>query len=330
MIERFRFSTAGLSPADAVRGYRELYSHGADVIGGEASFAAEVTAHRLDRLILFDRRLKGVGHARPRPRLAHDAFSHFVIHLVVDGELLGGEDSRFDRARPGDVVLQDLRQPTENSMPTARIITVSVARDLIEAAAGTSNGLHGRVLPPSRSGLLGDYLQSIARRADDLALDDLPGLSRTFVNLLGLAIAPTGAGPTASRRLGEIERREAIQRVIEKSLTDPVLDAAHIIQATNISRATLYRLLKPYGGVGSFITDRRLDAVRAALMNTADSQSLDDLARRYHFRSAADLRGRFRTRFGITPAAYRQMIDDPTRKLEAIKRQWASWMVEVR
>jgi AraC-like DNA-binding protein len=289
-----------------------------------------VTAHRLDRLILFDRRLKGVGHARSRPRLANDAFSHFVIHLVVEGELLGGEDSRFTRAGPGDIVLQDLRQPTENRILAARIITVSVARDLIEAAAGTSNGLHGRVLPPTRSGLLGDYLQSLIRRADDLAHDDLPGLSRTFVNLLGLAIAPTGAGPTASRRLGEIARREAIRRVIEQRLTDPTLGAAHLIPATNISRATLYRLLKPYGGVDSFITDRRLDAVRGALTDRADSRSLEDLARRYHFRDSADLRARFRTRFGITPTAYRQMIDDPTRKLEAIKRQWASWMVEVR
>jgi len=330
MIEAFRFSTGDLPEEEAFRTYQDLYGPGADVIVSQRPFTAQLTAFRLDRLILFDRRLRGVGHARTKARVVDNGFSHFALHLVVEGEMLGSAESRFARAGPGDVVLQDLRLPSQNQIPDARVITVSVARDLIEAAAGTSNGLHGQLLPPSRSGLLGDYLQSIAHRAGELSRDALPQVSRSFVNLLGLAIAPTGAGATASRRLDEFERRDAVQRAIEQRLTDPRLDVSAIIAATGISRATLYRLLRVYGGVENFITDRRLGAVRLALSDRSESASVEDLARKYSFRSLADMRTRFRQRFGITPTAYRQMIDEPGRELEAIKRQWASWMIEVR
>ena len=108
------------------------------------------------------------------------------------------------------------------------------------------------------------------------------------------------------------------------------MDAASLARDTGVSRATLYRLLAPHGGVESFITARRLAAIRAILDLSHDATPLAVLASRYGFRDEADLRTCFRDQFGITPTAYRQMVDDPTRSLETIKRRWASWMVEVR
>ncbi|TAJ54007.1 MAG: hypothetical protein EPO54_01575, partial [Brevundimonas sp.] len=85
MIESFSFSTQGLTPPEAAETYRNLYDGGADVVSSGQAVSAEVTAHRLDRLILFDRRLTGVGHARPAQRVGLNGFSHFVVHLVVEG-----------------------------------------------------------------------------------------------------------------------------------------------------------------------------------------------------------------------------------------------------
>lgn len=329
MIETFRFSTVGLPVEKAIAGYRDLYAPGADVLSSDLEFSAQVIAHRLDRLILFNRTLSGVSHARAAPRVTSNRFSHFVVHLVIDGELLGSEDSRFARAGPGDVVLQDLRLPSGNSVAAGHIITVSTARDLIEAAAGTANGLHGRVLPASQSGLFGDHLRSVAGRVEDLTQDALPTLSRTFVNLLGLSIAPTGGGQGVLRRMMEFDRRESVQRAISAALDSADLNAGSIARMTNISRATLYRLLKPYGGVERFVLTQRLSAVRAILARKGDVTPMAELAARYQFRGEDDMRSRFRERFGLTPLAWRRMVDDPGRELEAIKRQWASWMTEV-
>lgn len=330
LIESFSFSTHRADPAKALADYRDLYSEGADVVGDPSHLSAEVTAYRLDRLILFLRRLTGVGHSRTAQRVAGTGFSHFTLHLVLDGAMTGSAASGFDAIGPGEIVLQDLRQPTSTTVSDGRLVTVSVARDLIEAAAGTSNGLHGRVIRPDKGGLLADYLRSLASHAGRLDHDTLPTLSRTFVELLSVAIGPQGAGATAAHRREEFNRREAVQRVIEQRLEDPSLNAGEIVAASGVSRATLYRLLKPHGGVDTFLTGRRLAAVRTSLEHPGDTSTFAALAERFVFRSERDLATAFRDRFGISLAAYRRMVDDPDQAVALMKRRWASWMVEVR
>jgi AraC-like DNA-binding protein len=330
LIESFSFSTRGATPENALADYRDLYSDGADVVGDASSFAAAVTAYRLDRLILFSRRLTGVGHNRTAQRVTGTGFSHFTLHLVLEGAMTGSPASGFEVARPGEMVLQDLRQQTSTAIAHGRLITVSVARDLVEAAAGTSNGLHGKMIRSDKAGLLADYLQSLATRASALDHDVLPTLSRTFVELLGVAVGPHAAGATASHRREEFNRREAVQRAIEARLEDPGLNAREIVVETGISRATLYRLLQPYGGVDSFLTGRRLAAVRTTLERPDDTNSFAALAEKFVFRSEKDLAAAFRNRFGLSLPAYRRMVDDPAQAVALMKRRWASWMVEVR
>ncbi|MFN3931004.1 MAG: hypothetical protein ACK4JY_04570 [Brevundimonas sp.] len=330
LIESFSFSTEGASPAQALADYRELYSDGADVVGAASGLSAEVTAYRLDRLILFARRLKGVGHSRTAQRVAGTGFSHFTLHLVLDGAMTGSAASGFGLLGPGEIALQDLRHPTSTTVSDGRLVTVSVARDLIEAAAGTSNGLHGMVIQADKGALLADYLQSLASHAGRLEHDSLPTLSRTFVELLSVAIGPQTAGGAAGHRREEFNRREAVQRVIERRLEDPSLNAAEIVGASGVSRATLYRLLQPHGGVDTFLTGRRLAAVRTTLERPDDTSSFASLAERFAFRSEKDLAVAFRQRFGISMSAYRRMVDDPGQAVALMKRRWASWMVEVR
>lgn len=127
--------------------YSDLYSQGANVSRLGSRFSADVRSWRLDRLILFDRRLTGVIHERPTPRLKGDGFSHFTLTLVKDGRLTGSEASGFDQAQVGQIVVQDMRRPTQTVIEQGRIITLSVARDLIQAAVGSTVTLHGRVIP---------------------------------------------------------------------------------------------------------------------------------------------------------------------------------------
>jgi AraC-binding-like domain len=165
MIESFTFSSQGLAEDQAFDLYRRLYSGGANVARGPGQFQAELKAWRLDRLIVFDRLLGGVSHERPAPRVENDGFSHFTVTLVIDGELVGTSASGFDRVGPGQIVLQDMRRPARHHVATVHLVTVSVARDLIEAAAGSANGLHGRFVEPAHGGLLADYMKSLTRRA---------------------------------------------------------------------------------------------------------------------------------------------------------------------
>lgn len=329
MVESFAFTSAGLSEAEAFARYRELYSGGADVSREDGPLVAEVRSWRLDRVLLFDRKMAGVTHARPVPRVREDGFSHFTVQFVRAGRLEGSAAAGFDSAGPGQIVLQDTRRPTRTRSHDLHLMTASVARDLIEAAAGSANGLHGRVIQTEEGGLLGDYMRSLAERAGDLAPNSIGAVSRAFVDLLSLAISPTGGGGKVASARVDFMRREVVQRFIEHHLANPELDTAMIVAETGISRTGLYRLVDPHGGVARFIASRRIARVRALLEDDAPGPTIAELADRFAFSSASRLSRKFNEVFGLTPTAYRQLVHDPDRSLDALRQRWAAWMVEV-
>ncbi len=329
MIERFAFSSRGLPQDQAFDLYRRLYSGGADVARTAGPFQADMKAWRLDRLIVFDRHLTGVSHQRLAPRVQSNGFSHFTVTLVIAGELAGTTTSGFDRVGPGQIVLQDMRRPARHDIASVHQVTISVARDLIEAAAGSANGLHGRIVEGSEGGLLADYMTSLTRRAPNLPLGASSAVSRAFVDLLSLAVMPTGGGGRAGSAREDFTRREAIQRFIEQNLSDPALDAASIVAGTGVSRTVLYRTMAPHGGVARFVATQRIARVRARLDAEADV-TLADLAETYCLSSASRLSKRFRETFDLSPSDYRRLIADPDRATEALKQRWAAWMVEIR
>lgn len=329
MVERFAFSGQGLDEAQAFQRYRALYSGGADVTRLDGALVTEVRSWRLDRILMFDRVLAGVGHSRSEPRVRQDDFSHFTVSIVREGMLEGSRESGFEQAGPGQIVLQDTRRPTRTTNRTVSMLTASVARDLVEAAAGSATGLHGRVLAPAEAGLLGDYMLSLAARAPALNADAGGSVSRVFVELLSLALNPTtGASRTAMAR-EDFSRRETLQRYIDGRLEDPQLSAATVVAATGISRATLYRVMEPHGGVARFIGARRIARVRA-LLDGPEEPTLAELADRFAFSSPSRLTRKFTEVLGLSPTAYRRMVRDPDQAIEALRQRWAAWMIEIR
>lgn len=330
MIESFVFTSQDGDIDHEFARYRDLYSQGANVSLMGQRFAAEVRSWRLDRLILFDRRVTGVVHERPAPRVQNDGFSHFTLTLVKQGLLTGSETSGFSHAQVGQIVVQDMRRPTHTTIEKGRIITVSVARDLIEAAVGSAGSLHGRVIPSEDGGLLADYLTSLCERAPGLRTDDVTAVSRAFVELVGLAFSSVVGGAKVELAREDFARREAVQRFIEQNLEREDLSTALIVSGAGLSRSMLYRLMEPHGGVARFVTARRIARVRATIEDLTQEPSLADLAERFAFSSAPRLSAKFKAVFGLTPTAYRRMISDPDQTVAALRQRWAAWMVEVR
>lgn len=327
MLEVFTFSSDDLPEAEAFSRYAELYGIGTDVSRGSGPFRARVRAWRLKGLIIYDRALSGVVHSRAE-RIARDGFDHFVISLVVEGRVTGGVASGFGAAEAGDVFIADTIRATRTEAHDARMITVSVARPIVEAALGSTTGLHGLVLRPPQNLMLGDFLVSLVRRAGDLDPPALPGLSRALIEILG-SIQAAGARPTSENRRLAFSRRELVERRIDASLADPNLSVETISAATGISRSTLYRLFDKRGGVARLIHRRRLAALRSAL-DAGEALSPAELARRFGFAGTAQMERLFREDCGQTILAYRQMVAaaEPGGPDDS-RRRWLSWLKEV-
>lgn len=327
MSERFSFNSDTLPEEDAFAAYALLYDNGSDVTRGAGAFRAEVRAWRLEGLLLFERRLSGVVHSR-NARAVTDGFDHVVLTLVLSGRVLGGADSGFEVAVAGEIYVTDTARPSRTGFESAHVLTASVSREIIEAARGTTAGLHGRVLKAPRNMMLADFLQSLARNGDAIETDAQSGLSRAFIHILA-SVEDRGVRASNEARRREYLRRDAVERMIVENLADPTLSVATLSRGTGMSRSALYRLFEEYGGVARLIQKRRLDGVRRALDNR-DPTRLGDMARAFGLADEFQLSRLFREAYEVSPQAYRDGVaaSRPDDAADS-RRRWAGWMGEI-
>ncbi|NGM51358.1 helix-turn-helix domain-containing protein [Caulobacter sp. 602-2] len=327
--DSFRFSSDDHPADEAFALYATLYSRGSDVSRGEGRFFAQVRGWRLDKVLLFERRLSGVVHAR-RERIAGDGFDHFVLTHVLDGQVRLEVPGPPRILGPGTSVLLDTRRPMRTEHDDARILTASIARDVIEAAMGPAGRLHGQLLAPPDNLVLADFLASLARHGDALGSAALPALGRAFVDILS-SVGGDAARVGREDQRRDLSRREAVRRFVIPRLADRSLSVEAIAAGAGISRSSLYRLFEKQGGVARFIQLTRLDALRRVL-DARDPAAPNDaaLAERLGFSSPAQMARLFAEAYGDSLQAYRAALADKPRDDPGVsKRRWDGWLGEL-
>lgn len=309
-VETLSFVARGADGAGFER-YRRLYGIGADIVPAEGPFHAEVRIRRFRRMILFERELGGLLHLRGPGRVRHDGFDHLALHLLLAGDLTGGPLGAGHRLRPGEIMVVDTRRPHWTRVERARLITVQLAREVVEASVTDLESVHGLVLPETAAGLLADFISSLVRRADGLPAVAVERAAATAAELLGLGLSVATAAPLARALSAEASqplRRIRAEAYIDAHLADPRLDSAGIAAGIGASRSSLYAVFADEGGVARFIQQRRLDRLRAALRRTDDGRPVSVLARAHGFADESAFNRAFRAAFGMPPGRYRAAL----------------------
>jgi AraC-like DNA-binding protein len=295
------FSSVDVDESESFAAYERLCAPNLRVAPTRAPFHAEVKSWKLDGMHLFDQRLSGMSHVRDISAKV-DGFDYIVVHAVVSGELEGSEASRFDRVGAGEIVLLEGNRPSRTQARGVHLMSVRVARHLVETALGEGLSVHGKILRPPECLILFDYIASLVRWAGDLAGSRQP-FSCGLVDLLVGPLATDPAGGVGGKRR-EYILRQAVERYISANLADRALSVGTIAAAVGISRSALYRLLGSHGGVARLIWVRRLAALRSAL-DAGSRHTLARLAEEFGFASEAHMSRLFSATFGHTPGAYR-------------------------
>jgi AraC-like DNA-binding protein len=123
----------------------------------------------------------------------------------------------------------------------------------------------------------------------------------------GARVRAAGEAPSADR----IALEKALS-LIDRELASPDLSPVRLESALALSRSRLYRLFEPFGGVRAAILQRRLDGAANALLGTrAERPPLRVIARDHGFHGEEQLSRSLRTRFGVTPAQFYDMVRPP-------------------
>ncbi len=321
--DSFRFRGGCDEPGASWEDYRRLYARGGEAFQEAGNFRADITAIRLDRVILFDRRLRGLRHERRPEHVVANGFDHFTLQLNLGGSAEVDCGDGFQALAEGEAVLLDTRLPMRLRLVDVHLLTASIARPLVMAAAADS--AHGRFISPARTAVL-------RRRMAEWAEGDPIGLALEGPRLLLIMLdmlrseGRRQAGADRLRRM--MIRRAVIRDYVEANLTRRDLDPLEIAQACALSRATLYRLTEPDGGVVNFVRKVRLARLERLLAD-GGAEQLADFAERLGFADASHMSRQFRAVAGISPGRYRAASrEDPA--ANAARQRWTAWMAEFR
>lgn len=309
-LQTFTFTASERHASEAFGAYHDLYANGTDVMLTGEAFHARVQAYRFARMLVFDRHLHGLLHSRGPARVRRDGFDHVTLHLLLAGSLTGGAPGQESRVAPGEIILFDTTLPQWSRANQAHVVTVSLAREGIEAAVPALRSFHGAVLPVAAAGLLADLIASLARRAGAMTPLAAEPAARAVADFLALAL---GTGMTPRDGTPSMEqlvpiRRERAEAFIEAHLADPALDAERIATGVGMSRSVLYRCFVADGGVANFIRARRLERMRAALRRKTETRSVSALAYACGFTSESHCNRAFRSAFGQPPGHFRAEV----------------------
>lgn len=244
--------------------------------------------------------------------------------IVVERFLRGGWSASFgDQVllhRPGPIFFLDSELNYSAIMETGLVQQLYVDK----ATLGYDPDTHPRFHKTDATSLIGCCLGQTwdevyhALQADPLAMP---------VSLLDQLVAIIKIALGANPQRGDVRThaRQALHGVItsyiEKNLGASELTPERVLAQFGVSRASLYRMFEPYGGVQNYIMERRTHrAVLDLARNPSARGVVQRVADRWGFSSGPNFNRAVRNRFGSTPGN----LIRPTRAPTTRKREAAS------
>jgi AraC-like DNA-binding protein len=241
---------------------------------------------------------------------------HFLITIPARSEIFFSQCGKDVRCNPGGFILERSHEPYEFSHAEAADLWVMK----VEAKA-----LAGRIRQPDRfcslqfdaangaGGLFSDMLPLIPGRFDAMELETRSTVGRQLLDLLALALKADERTLTSGSSTVREAHLTRIECFIRKRLGDCDLDPDGIASGCGISTRYLHELFRDTNQtLGSWIRDQRLEACRELLADTANRQTVAEIAYRWGFSDQAQFSRAFKAHFGVPPKDYREQARNRT------------------
>ncbi|WP_063683990.1 helix-turn-helix domain-containing protein [Bradyrhizobium stylosanthis] len=314
-LPAFGFTADLMDPSANIAAWREAIATLFDVDELAADepgpFRADVSSYAMGPVLIGLSRASGQRFRRTPETIARSGVDHIILQLYVAGGFDGVAGARPVRVRAGDICLFDLAQTLETRATAFENVTLVVPRPMFGTHLLRVDDLHGLVLPASGviARLLAGHLSALFEFAPRMTLDECQSVVEGTVSLLAACLRnelerveadaeqPVTAGPSLMR----------IRQHIEASLGSDDLSASSIATRFGLSRASLYRLFAPVGGIADYIRSRRLHRAFFDLANSdARNLRISEVARRWQLGTDAHFTRSFKAAYGITPRAARE------------------------
>ena len=270
-----------------------------DVVAEPDRFHSRLEHRGAGSVVALSYEMSATRYSRTAERARRDGFDHVWVQLISTGGLMGASPDRSTTLAPGAAGLCDFSVATEQYSFASSGRALLIPR---EAFAGIEvRDLHAAAATGGRRQLLDDYVRWLTLTPRPVRPEDAEQTARAVAEVVVACMsADRLAGDLVAVELGSV----ALQRVrtfIAENLLEPDLHAGRIARAAGVSRATLYRLCTPYGGVAELVWSMRLEAARLALSDPSRRGRIAEIAHDVGFTSSQHFSRRFRQSYGFSP-----------------------------
>ena len=227
------------------------------------------------------------------------------------------------QAEPGDVMFVDLSQALamRESAPEGFVdgVTLWTARDRILPLVSDENALHGLVLKAESpaGAVISATLRAFARAAPKMRLTDFDAVAEGLVALAAKSTAPALARDGDVAASPPLATFVTIRRYIDRNLASPDLSADSIAAEFSLSRASLYRLFEPAGGIAKYIRKARLSrAFQEITAAELSNRRIGHIAYALGFKNVSAFSRLFHEVYGVTPGEARKRARQAVAKPE--------------
>ena len=314
LLPRFSLNGSGLSAAEALEQWRAALApvFEVGVAPGEDldDFGIDFEAFDFGPLLLGHARGRGAQtFARDIPTVARSGVDHILVQAHIGGQSHTVFDGEGIAMGPGDILVIDMGRTLSAETRDVANLSLALPRTLLEPLVRDVDQLHGLHLAggDALGGLLFDHIGGLAARASRMTSREAAAVTESTVHLVAGCLGPASEARDAAAGgiAGALLSR--LRRSIDQSLGDPDLGPDLLIRRHGLSRARLYRLFEPLGGVAEHIRRRRLRRCFLDL-SSPDQRGLkiSEIAQRWGFGNEAAFSRAFKTRFGLSPSEVRR------------------------
>lgn len=290
-------------------------------------FRASLATYFMGPALFFVADMLGTTYtfSRDPRRIAHSGLDLILVQVTLDGSDVRALNGETLLVEAGDISIFDLSRPMQAETRHCRNLTLVLPRHLLFSTDEQNDALHGLLLKRSTSTarLIGSHLRTLFEDLPDITQAEAPTIVAATANLVTNLVGPNIAArrPPASTVRGAVIME--IRRYIEQHIALTDLGPDHLCKMFGLSRASLYRLFEPIGGVTDYIRTRRLRAAFDILANDR-KRTVGEIAYACGFADISAFSRAFRNQFGMSPSEVREMGDRGPLALRSPEKETAT------
>lgn len=303
----------------------------ADTETRQENFFAAVDASMFGPVMLARTTSRGQRWARSPATIARDGMDHFMIQLYeTGGQVLTAGEAETEQPTAG-LLVYDLSRPMKAISGTFTNLSLIIPRPLLAESLRAPDDRHLQALSANEPmvALLRDHMLSLKKLAVRMTAAQADAVVPSTV-ALAAACLNTSAQQTPGGEAGvAFASMVAARRLIDNHLSDLALTPDMLARRLGMSRAKLYRMFEPVGGIAQYIRDRRLRRAMLELRGAGFRQHpIYEIALRAGFTSETTFGRAFRQRYGVTPrdVRFRGAAVQPVAANDGIDRRYEDWL----